>query len=105
MGWKSLQKIADSIFGEGPCVYGWIDKHTENSMDFDNYSKNMGIEKDAFKFQYDPENSISYEKIDQIFSTNTVEEKIRYLDHLSAQTNKNRFVHPIEETKKRKWFF
>ena len=58
----------------------------------------------AYKFEYDEKESIPYEKIDDIFTNKSVEEKIDFLKKLSSETVKNRFVHNNNKSLKKRFF-
>ena len=83
--------IKDGIFWDRTCVHGWLDEDTRRSMDWDTFRAGK-IDRDAFIFSHDPKEYVSYDQMDQAFSTGTPEQKLAYLKALP--TGKNRFVRP-----------
>lgn len=94
------RKITDSVFWNGACVHMWREKDTQCSMDYCQYVKQRNVSPEEFRFAYEPDKSISFEEIDKLLSKWDVDEKIAYLNRLSSEENKNRFVHQISSKKK-----
>lgn len=97
------KQIAEGVFWDGSCVHRWTEKQTELSMDFDKFAKKKNLQPHLYEYEYVENETVSYDMLEQIFSGKNTEEKIQFLDKLSSDTVKNRFVHQYD-TGKRRWF-
>ena len=91
-------------FGSGACVHKWKEEQTKTSLNFTEYIKTKNnIKEDEYIYEYNNNESIQYEKIDQELSgTKSINTKVEYLKLLANNNNKNRFVHEIQIKKLKK---
>ena len=80
------RQIRTGVFWDGKCVHRWTEALTETSAHCDeDYAE-------KFIFQYDPEEYISYDKIEErLTEKKEADDKLRVLCDLSANSRKNRF--------------
>lgn len=102
-GGNPCKRIKENVFWDGSCVHRWDDKQTELSMNYVNFAEKMKKKPDAWKYEYREAESISFDSIDQLFSDKSIEEKLQFMDELTAKKTKNRFVHKTVNSP-RKWF-
>lgn len=84
-----------SFFWDKTCVHGFCELDTELSMNYgtylNKYRNDCNI--DYWKFEYNDNEYISYDYLDEKMSTGTVMEKCYFLKELNNNKQKNRFVH------------
>lgn len=104
-GGVPAHKITDGVFWESSCVHKWDDEMTANGMLFENIVKNKkGVKPDSYIYKYNQKQEISFDDIDKALSVKNIDEKIKYLDEITNNKNKNRFVHNIQNKKKKSLF-
>lgn len=83
------------VFWDKTCVHGFCELDTELSMNYgtylNKYRNDCNI--DYWKFEYNDNEYISYDYLDEKMSTGTVMEKCYFLKELNNNKQKNRFVH------------
>ncbi len=79
-----VRELGKDIFWKGNSVHGWTQKQTVESMTCD---------EEDYIYHFDPSCHISFEEIDRKLSGElSMINKIRFLENLTAETNKNRFA-------------
>lgn len=95
------KQLSQNIFWSRECVHEWRENETALSQDFSKFVENKPIKPDEYIYTYDPEHSLIFDDIDAaLFNAKSAEEKLAYLQKLSANNNKNRFVHYMPKPKK-----
>lgn len=80
------KQIRQGVIWDGRCVHGWTKEHTEAVI----YCEEDCL--DRFTFQYDPEESISFEEIERwLTEERKSEKKLKILCKLAVDVRKNRF--------------
>lgn len=94
-GGNPCRKLEEDIFWQDSCVHRWLEEDTQHSLYFENFAEKRKIAVDAYKFSFHQEESISFAELDQKMSSKKPEHIIQYLDIISREKRKNRFVHDI----------
>lgn len=91
------RKIKDNVFWDKTCVHGFTEEMTENSMNYSNFiSKNRDeCHDDWWFFDYNEEEAIEWSEVEVALSNEESYKKYQYLNSLSKNRAKNRFVHNI----------
>lgn len=87
------------VFWDGACVHGWNERDTLQHMDFSKYAVRKNMPSDVYQFAYDSKRNIPFSEIDSQLSNGDVERKMVYLNQISSNEEKNRFVHTAPEKK------
>ncbi len=77
------KKIREGIFWRDPCVHAWTDKKTEDSETF---------REKTYIYKFKNSEFISFDEIEEKLSQkHSVDKKLKFLDKISANKDKNRF--------------
>ncbi len=77
------KKIREGIFWRDPCVHAWTDKKTEDSETF---------RENTYIYKFKNGEFISFDEIEEKLSPkHSVDKKLKFLDKISANKDKNRF--------------
>lgn len=96
------KQLATGIFWSNECVNEWREEETRLSQDYTQLVVNTKIKPNDYIYKYNPKQYISFDEIDKaLCSAKSVEERLVYLQKLSTNKDKNRFVAaPIAPLKK-----
>ncbi len=88
------KKIKEGIFWRDPCVHAWTDKKTEESESFN---------EKTYIYKYKIGEFISFDEIEEkLLPKHSVDKKLKFLDKISANDDKNRFC---SDKRKKSGFF
>lgn len=94
-GGNPAREIKKGIFWDGTCTHGFTCEMTESSMNYGRFiaENKGGFHDDYWIYEYDENQVIEYDFIDEVLSQGSVMEKLEFLIKLNANKTKNRFVH------------
>ena len=84
---------AERVFWDRTCVHAWGEEDTRKHMEFSEYAARKNLPSDIYQFSLEANQSIPYSEIDGNLSGSDVEEKMAYLNRITSNEAKNRFVH------------
>jgi acetyltransferase-like isoleucine patch superfamily enzyme len=99
-GGDPCRLLRRGVFWEGSCVHNWDADKTAQSRRFPDFVAEDGqTDPTAFLYAYDPAVCVDYDALEAIFDGASVDGKIACLRRLTADPQKNRFVHPLPPEK------
>lgn len=89
------KQIKNGVFWDKTCVHGFMEQDTELSMDYEEYLKEHrnDCHGDYWIFEYNNDEEILWEYLDEKMSTGTAIEKSQFFTEFNSKKTKNRFIH------------